>query len=197
MRRVRFRDPSGDVRDGTLTDESIEAGEDYFTEEEVCMLPPVEPSKVVCVARNYRDGITEEAETPDQPILFLKAPNSITGPHAEVQLPERRRVLFEGELGVVISERCRHVPESEAMSVVVGFTCANDITNRNTGNIVRQKSFDDAALIGPAVVSPDRVPRDAPLEVRINGVIKQQSNVSQFIFDVPGLVASITRDQTL
>lgn len=197
MQRVRFRDPDGDVRSGTRSDDGIETGADSFREDDVELLPPVEPGKVVCAARNYWGGISEEDEVPEQPILFLKTPNTITPPHAEVQLPEQQRVLFEGELGIVISEKCQNVSESDAMDVVAGFTCANDITNRTAENIVRRKSFDHAAPIGPAVVPPDQVPDDASIDVRINGELKQASDISQLIFDVPELIASITEDMTL
>jgi 2-keto-4-pentenoate hydratase/2-oxohepta-3-ene-1,7-dioic acid hydratase in catechol pathway len=197
MRRVRVRDPDGTVREGELVERTVVTDDERYDIENVEFLPPVEPSKLVCTARNYRGGIGDPSEIPESPILFLKAPNAVTGPGTRVELPGRERVLFEGELGVVIGERCRNVPEESAMDVVDGFTCANDITNREVENIVRRKSFDDAAPIGPAVVSPGHVPDDATIEVRVNDEINQKSSLSRLIFDVPELVASISADLTL
>jgi 2-keto-4-pentenoate hydratase/2-oxohepta-3-ene-1,7-dioic acid hydratase in catechol pathway len=83
------------------------------------------------------------------------------------------------------------------MDVVMGFTCANDISNRSEENMVRRKSFDNAAPLGPAVASPDEVPTDAGIEVRINGELKQDSSRDKFVFSVPELIEHITAYQTL
>ncbi|PSQ41695.1 2-hydroxyhepta-2,4-diene-1,7-dioate isomerase [Halobacteriales archaeon SW_5_68_122] len=172
MRRVRFRDPDGEVRSGEWTGEegaeiraypsdggrfSVEP--EFFAASGVELLAPCDPSKVVCVGLNYADHADEQGkEVPDRPLLFLKPPNAVAAPDSTVELPAGvERLDFEAELGVVIGERCRHVDASDAERVVAGYTCVNDLSNRDDQavetNWVRGKAFDDAAPIGPAVAS--------------------------------------------
>lgn len=197
MRQVRFRDTAGYVRTGEWTENGIDCAGTRFDPDDVDILSPVEPSKIVCVARNYRDGIDDPAEIPDRPIIFLKSPNAAAAHGRDIPLPSREDVVFEGEIGVVIGEQCRNVDESDAMDVVLGFTCGNDISNRSDENTVRRKAFDNAAPLGPVVASPDEVPADAAIEVRVNGEVKQSSSRDQFIFSVPSLIEHITTYQTL
>jgi 2-keto-4-pentenoate hydratase/2-oxohepta-3-ene-1,7-dioic acid hydratase in catechol pathway len=197
MRRVRFRDTAGYVRTGEWTDSGIECAGTRFDPDKVDLFSPVEPSKIICVARNYRDGIDDEAEVPDRPILFLKSPNAVAAHGNEIPLPSAEEVLFEGEIGVVIREQCRNVDRSEAMDVVMGFTCGNDISNRSDENMLRRKAFDNAAPLGPVVATPDEVPADAAIEVRVNGALRQSSSREQFVFSVPELIEHISTYQTL
>ncbi|QLD87173.1 fumarylacetoacetate hydrolase family protein [Natronomonas halophila] len=213
MRRVRFRDPHGDIRHGAWADEEIRAfpsdgqrvtaDEEYFDPAEVDVLPPTDPSKIVCVGLNYADHAEEQGkEVPDRPLLFLKPPNTVASHEQTVELPEgKERLDYEAELGVVIGERASDVSESEASDVIAGFTCVNDISNRDDQavetNWVRGKAFDDAAPIGPVVASPDEVPLDASVKCRVNGELRQDSSREQFIFTVPELIAEITNYVTL
>jgi 2-keto-4-pentenoate hydratase/2-oxohepta-3-ene-1,7-dioic acid hydratase in catechol pathway len=213
MRRVRFRDPHGDVRHGAWEDEEIRAfptdgnrvtaDEEYFDPADVEVLPPTDPSKIVCVGLNYADHAEEQGkEVPDRPLLFLKTPNTVASHEQTVELPEgKERLDYEAELGVVIGEACSDVPESEASDVIAGFTCVNDISNRDDQavepNWVRGKAFDDAAPIGPVVASPEEVPMDASVKCRVNGELRQDSSREQFIFTVPELIAEITNYITL
>jgi len=119
-----------------------------------------------------------------------------------VTLPEgKERVDWEAELAVVIGEQCRNVDADEAMDVVAGYTCLNDISNRDDQdteqNWVRGKAFDNAAPMGPVVATPDEVPDEASIELRVNGETKQASAIDQFIFSVPELIAEITTHLTL
>lgn len=197
MRRVRIQDPDGSVQSGEWTGDGVDVGGAHYGLDEVTILPPTDPSKVVCAASNYSEGFDSPTEFPDEPVLFLKTPNAVVGHNSAVALPGRENVVYEGELGIVIEERCRNVSAEDALAVVEGFTCANDITNRGVENMVRRKSFDGAAPIGPVVTPPEDVPDDAALETRVNGDVKQRSTLSQLVFGVTELIESITADLTL
>ena len=216
MRRVRFRDPDGEVRSGEWTGEEgaeiraypgeggrYAVGPEFFAAGGVELLAPCDPSKVVCVGLNYADHADEQGkEVPDRPLLFLKPPNAVAAPDSTVELPAgKERLDFEAELGVVIGRRCRQVDADEAEAVVAGYTCVNDLSNRDDQavetNWVRGKAFDDAAPVGPVVASPDEVPDDAAVQCRVNGELRQDSSREQFIFSVPELVEEITTYMTL
>jgi len=209
MKRVRFRDPAGSIRTGVLEDDGtpprIRFGNQHydFRSEDIDILPPCEPSKIVCIGRNYADHAAEMgSDVPDRPLLFLKPPNTVASHGDVVTLPAgKERIDHEAELGVVIGEQCRHVEEADAMDVVAGFTCVNDLSNRDDQrqeqNWVRGKAFDGAAPIGPVLATPDEVPDDAAVRSRVNGDLKQDGARSQLIFTVPELVAEITTYLTL
>ncbi|MFB6083034.1 MAG: fumarylacetoacetate hydrolase family protein [Halorientalis sp.] len=217
MKRVRFRDSAGNVRGGRWTVEDgeelvtaaagpygrISFGDETFAPDEVEILPPCEPTKIVCVGLNYADHAAEQdEEIPDRPLLFLKPPNTVTSHNTEVTLPAgKERIDHEAELAVVIGERCKDVSAGDAMEYVSGFTCLNDLSNRDDQRVernwVRGKAFDDAAPIGPLVTTPEHVPADATIECRVNGEVRQQSSRDQFIFSVPELIEEITTYMTL
>jgi 2-keto-4-pentenoate hydratase/2-oxohepta-3-ene-1,7-dioic acid hydratase in catechol pathway len=203
MQRVRFRDPAGSVRAGEWIDEGVTFSTRQYDVDEVTILPPVEPSKVVCVGLNYADHAEEtNSEIPERPLLFLKAPNTLAAHVDTIALPEdKERIDHEAELGVVIGEQCRNVPADRAEAVIEGYTCVNDLSNRDDQrqeqNWIRGKSFDNAAPIGPAVASPDRVPEDASIELRKNGDVQQESTIDNLIFPVPELIEEITKLVTL
>ncbi len=216
MRLVRFRDPAGNIRRGEWKDvpgEEITARETYggrltmdgetFAQEEVDVLPPCDPSKIVCVGLNYADHAAErDKEVPDRPMLFLKTPNTVAAHNEEITLPAgKERIDHEAELAVVISDRARNVSAENAMDVVRGFTCLNDVSNRDDQdreqNWVRGKAFDKAAPFGPVVARPEVVPEDAHVRLRVNGDLRQDSSRDQFIFSVPELIEEITRYMTL
>ncbi|MEA1930689.1 MAG: fumarylacetoacetate hydrolase family protein [Euryarchaeota archaeon] len=203
MKYVRFRDPAGSVRRGRLDDDTVQFGDESYELDAVDVLPPCEPTKIVCVGLNYADHAAErDSELPDRPLLFLKTPNTVSAHGDTVTLPAgKERVDWEAELAVVIGEQCRNVDAEDAMDVVEGYTCLNDISNRDDQdteqNWVRGKAFDNAAPMGPVVATPDEVPEDARIELRVNGEIKQDSSIDQFIFSVPELIAEITTHLTL
>lgn len=203
MLRVRFRDPAGSIRTGTWTDGGITFGGRQYDPADVTILPPCEPTKIVCVGLNYADHAEEEGmEIPDRPMLFLKPPNAIAAHGDVVELPaEKETVEFEAEIGVVIGEQCRNVPAESAEDVVAGFTCVNDISNRDDQRVeqnwVRGKAFDGSAPIGPVIATPDEVPSNANVELRLNGEIRQSSSRSSFIFSISELIEEITQYLTL
>ncbi|MFD1562007.1 fumarylacetoacetate hydrolase family protein [Haloarchaeobius amylolyticus] len=205
MKYVRFRDPAGAVRRGEYENGTVHfANESYDLEsDDIDVLPPSEPSKIVCIGRNYADHADEMgSDLPDRPMLFLKPPNALAGHGDTVTAPAgKERIDYEAELGVVIGEQCRHVPEADAMDVVAGFTCVNDISNRDDQNQeqnwVRGKAFDGAAPMGPVLATPDEVPADAAVRSRVNGELKQDGSREQLIFSIPELIAEITTYLTL
>jgi len=202
MRQIRFRAPSGAVRTGRLDGEEISFGGRTFGFEDVDVLPPCEPTKVICQAGGYQEHRDEaDRDLPDRPDLFLKGPNTLAGHGDVIPVPGDRRIDYEAEFAVVIDTQCRDVPVAEAMDVVRGFTCANDLSNRDDQSVeqnwVRGKAFDHALPVGPVVATPEEVPPDASLEIRVNGTVRQSATRDMLIFSVPELIAEITALMTL
>jgi 2-keto-4-pentenoate hydratase/2-oxohepta-3-ene-1,7-dioic acid hydratase in catechol pathway len=204
MRHARFRDPSGAVRYGRYDGDTVAFGGSTYDlkADEVDLLPPCQPTKVVCVGRNYVAHADERnEEVPDRPLLFLKPPNAVAAPDGTTPLPPGKTVEHEAELAVVIGESARNVPAEEAMMYVAGFTCLNDVSNRDDQsreqNWVRGKAFDGSAPMGPCIADPGDVPPDATVELRLNGETKQSGSRDQFVFDVPELIEDITAFVTL
>ena len=202
MLHVRFRSPSGAVRHGEWTEDGVQFANETFTRDEVDILPPVEPTKIVCLAGNYLKHA--HGEVPDRPSLFLKAPNALAGHGDTITLPAGKdRLEYEAEVGVVIGQQCKAVPESRAMEVVRGFTHLNDLSNRDDQgreqNWVRGKAFDGSAPIGPVVATPDHVdnPTDPHIRLWQNGELKQDSEDDELIFPVPEVIAEVTKLVTL
>ncbi|MFC7045592.1 fumarylacetoacetate hydrolase family protein [Halobacteriaceae archaeon GCM10025711] len=203
MKRVRFLDPAGAVRTGEWTDDGIAFGGRTYDRDDVDVLPPSEPTKVVCVGLNYADHAAERGkEVPDRPLLFLKPPNTLASHGSTVTLPAGKdRVDHEAELAVVVGEQCRNVAAEDAMDVVAGYTIADDVSNRDDQDVeqnwVRGKAFDNSLPLGPVLVDPEDVPDDASIELRVNGEVRQRSSIDQFFFSVPDLVEEITTYMTL
>ena len=203
MARIRFRDQAGSIRIGTVTDDRIEAAGRTYAREDVDVLPPTDPSKIVCIGRNYAKHADELGnEVPDRPLLFLKGPNTVAGHGDTVTLPEgKEKVDHEAELAVVIGEQCRNVSEEEAQDVIEGYTCFNDISNRDDQrqekNWVRGKAFDNSAPMGPVLAPPEDLPEDADIRLRVNGETRQDSTIEHLIFSIPELIAEITTYLTL
>ena len=204
MRTVRFGDRTGYPRVGEWTDDGIVTRDATYRIEEVSLLPPCDPTKVVCQAGGYMDHREEEGLTdrPDRPEWFLKTPNCVLGHGDAIELPPgRETVEFEAEFGIVIGEQCRGVREEEAVEVVAGFTCVNDISNRDDQreerNWVRGKAFDGSLPMGPVLATPDEVPGDARLELRLNGETRQETTREHVIFSVEELIADVTELITL
>ncbi|WP_415381852.1 fumarylacetoacetate hydrolase family protein [Halosimplex sp. TS25] len=217
MRRVRFRDSAGNVRGGRWTTRDgedvvtaaagpygrIAFGDETFDPEEVDILAPCEPTKIICVGRNYADHADErDEEVPDRPLLFIKTPNTVATHGSTVTLPAgKERVEYEAELGVVIGEQCRNVDAVNAEDVIAGYTCFNDLSNRDDQDIeqnwVRGKAFDNAAPIGPVIATPEHLADDATIEARVNGETRQSSTIDRMIFSIPELIEEITTYMTL
>src|SRR5919112_3537814 len=214
MKICRFIDPDtqrprfGMIEDGSvyalageLSEEnlSVEGKEPVARLEEARLLAPVEPSKVVCVGRNYKEHAAELGNTmPSEPLLFLKAPSAIVGHGDTIVLPgQSERVEHEGELAVVIGRKCRAVAEGEdPLSYVLGYTCVNDVTARDLQRkdvqFTRAKSFDTFCPVGP-VIATDINPVDTSVVTRVNGEIRQSAHTSTMAFSVAYLLRYISR----
>lgn len=209
MREVRYRNREGVTRTGTWTSEGVRVDDQLLQAEEIEIRPPSDPSKIIGVGPNYYSNIEhynrEVPESPSDLLMFVKTvPNSLVSHGGTARLRGPGEFHFEGEIGVVIGERCRNVPKERAEAVIKGYTCINEITNKGVsesrydqGNRVRSKSFDDSAPVGPAVATPEFVPDDAVLEVRVGGERRQRDRRSELIHAVPTLIEEISSYLTL
>nr|WP_122013301.1 fumarylacetoacetate hydrolase family protein [Maliibacterium massiliense] len=172
------------------------------TLDSVKLLAPCVPSKVVAVGINYRAHAAEMAHAlPEDPIIFLKPPTSVIAPGEAILMPpQSARVDYEAEVGVVIGRRCRNVPEQEAMDVVLGYTCVNDVTARDLqkkdGQWTRAKGFDTFCPIGPWIVTEFDY-EGARVQAILNGEVKQDATLAMLINPIPKLIAFITSVMTL
>jgi 2-keto-4-pentenoate hydratase/2-oxohepta-3-ene-1,7-dioic acid hydratase in catechol pathway len=180
---------------GVLTDDSYQLDREW-------LLPPVTPSKILCIGRNYAAHAKELGhDVPKEPLLFLKPPSSLIGPGQAIVLPaESARVEHEAELAVVIGRRCKSVPRERALDYVFGFTCAGDITardlQRSDGQWSRAKGFDTFCPVGPWIET-DIDPADVRVSCSVNGTVRQDGNTRDMIFPVEELVAYASRMMTL
>jgi 2-keto-4-pentenoate hydratase/2-oxohepta-3-ene-1,7-dioic acid hydratase in catechol pathway len=169
---------------------------------EVTLLCPVEPSKIVCIGRNYRAHAAELGhDLPKEPLIFLKPPSSLQGPNDAVVLPaQSQRVDYEAELGVVIGKQARNVTVSDALAHVFGYTVVCDVTARDLqekdGQWTRAKGFDTFCPVGPWVVQ-GLDPNALVVQLHQNGALKQDGNTSDMIFNVAQLIAHISSVMTL
>jgi 2-keto-4-pentenoate hydratase/2-oxohepta-3-ene-1,7-dioic acid hydratase in catechol pathway len=170
--------------------------------EEVLLGPPVpEPRAVYGVGLNYRAHAAETGRSPGElPGIFAKFPTAITGPHDDIVLPRgRTRVDWEAELAVVLGAGGRHVTEAGALDHVLGFVCAQDVSERYVqraamNQFAMGKSYDTFCPIGPAVVTLDELadPTDLRITCRVNGEVRQDARTSDLIVGVAGLVSWIS-----
>jgi 2-keto-4-pentenoate hydratase/2-oxohepta-3-ene-1,7-dioic acid hydratase in catechol pathway len=173
------------------------------------LLAPMIPAAILCIGLNYRKHAVEmKAKIPKFPVLFLKNPSSLQDPGAPILLPRKfvsTQVDFEGELAVVIGKTCRNATRENALSHVLGYTIANDISARDWqkewggSQWSRGKSFDTFAPMGPWMVTPDEIPNPNALRIttRVNGEILQDSNTADMIFDLPSLIEFLSGDTSL
>jgi len=171
--------------------------------EDVRLLAPVLPSKIVAIGRNYAEHARELGnEVPAEPLIFLKPSTSVVGPGDSIVRPVQlsERVDFEGELAVVFGRPCREVPPARVPEVIFGYTCANDVTARDLqtkdGQWTRAKGFDTFCPLGPWIeTSLD--PADVQLITTVNGEVKQDSRTSLLIHDIARLVSYVTAVMTM
>jgi 2-keto-4-pentenoate hydratase/2-oxohepta-3-ene-1,7-dioic acid hydratase in catechol pathway len=170
---------------------------------DVRLLAPVIPrSKVVGVGRNYRAHAEELGnEVPAEPLIFLKPNTSVIGPRDGIVYPEQTNNLhFEGELAIVIGRICRDLPKERVDEVIFGYTVANDVTARDLqksdGQWARAKGYDTFCPLGPWI-STELDVSDVRVTTTVNGEPKQDGRTSQFIFDIPEVLAYITSFTTL
>jgi len=171
----------------------------------VKLLAPVEPSKIVCIGRNYKDHAAELGNVaPPEPMFFLKAPSALIGPgEAIVLLHPEHTVHWEAELAVVIGRRMKNVPEEDALSYVFGYTIANDISDRDFQRtdapfgFGRAKSFDTFCPCGPTLVTEGIDPLDTLITLTCNEEVRQSGTTRQMLHPVPKLLSHLSHIMTL
>jgi acylpyruvate hydrolase len=185
--------------------EALSSGPFEGYEDAELLRPVLSPGATVCVGLNYKTHILEMGrKLPSSPTYFAKLPRALADPFAEIPLPAvSDRVDYEGELAVVIGRGGRNVPEDEAWGAVAGFTILNDVSMRDYQYRTLQwfagKNWEASTPVGPAVVTPDELdyPWDLELIVKVNGDERQHAQVSDLVFDVPALVADLSKIITL
>jgi 2-keto-4-pentenoate hydratase/2-oxohepta-3-ene-1,7-dioic acid hydratase in catechol pathway len=173
-----------------------------FSAEEIRMLVPCQPSKIVCVGLNYRKHAEElDLAIPQEPVLFMKPPSTLLNDGGEiVYWPETARLDYEGELALVMGKTCHRVSEEAALGHVFGYSIANDITARDLqqkdGQWTRGKCFDTFLPLGPSITSGIDA-TDLSLQTYLNGELRQDGRTSDLIFSLPHLVSFISHVMTL
>jgi 2-keto-4-pentenoate hydratase/2-oxohepta-3-ene-1,7-dioic acid hydratase in catechol pathway len=186
---------------GTFFEEPLPTGEELPIDD-VRLLAPVLPSKLVCVGKNYAAHAAEFGmEVPEEPLLFLKPSTAVIGPSEPIQLlPISKRVDYEGELAVVIGRIARDVRAEDAYRYILGYTCANDLTlrdlQRTDDQWARAKGFDGSCPLGPWIET-DVDPTDVAVETRLNGDVRQNARSTDMVFGVATLLEYITSFMTL
>jgi 2-keto-4-pentenoate hydratase/2-oxohepta-3-ene-1,7-dioic acid hydratase in catechol pathway len=187
----------------TFGQSSLPDAKDALDLEDVKLVTPVTPSKIVCVGRNYKEHAAELGnKMPDEPLLFLKPPSSLVGHGDRVELPSQsQQVEHEGELGVVIGRTARKLTAADnPLSYVFGYTCVNDVTARDLQRkdvqFTRGKGFDTFCPVGPWVVT-DLDPTSVAVTTRVNGEVKQNGNTRDMAFPVAFLITYISSIMTL
>jgi 2-keto-4-pentenoate hydratase/2-oxohepta-3-ene-1,7-dioic acid hydratase in catechol pathway len=169
------------------------------------LLYPVQPSKIVCVGRNYSEHAKELGnEVPSEPLIFFKPPSSLISPGEKIVRPKRfsQRVEFEAELTMVIGKKCRNLGATDDVRpYILGYTCANDVTARDLQKKdpqwTRAKGFDTFCPVGPVVTDEIDPWKGVRVESRVNGEIKQSESTLAFIFPVDVIVRFISQVMTL
>lgn len=170
---------------------------------EVTLLPPVSPSKVLCIGLNYRDHAAEVgAPLPTVPVVFMKASTAVIPHGAAIEQPSMVQHLdYECELAAVIGRTAKNVPESEALDYLLGYTCANDVTARDYQRPDNQwevaKGFDTFCPLGPWIATDVDPVAGLDISTRVNGELKQHSNTKNLIFTVPYLISYLSHIFTL
>jgi 2-keto-4-pentenoate hydratase/2-oxohepta-3-ene-1,7-dioic acid hydratase in catechol pathway len=170
---------------------------------DVFMLPPVKPSKIVAIGRNYKDHAAEMGKPlPKEPLIFLKPPSALVGPNEIIIYPDMsKRVDYEGELAVVIRKKAHRLTDDANVDpYILGYSCFNDVTARDLQRkdvqFTRGKSFDTFAALGPCIAT-DVDPSSLRLKTFLNGKLKQSGNTKNLIFPIPYLVKFISQVMTL
>jgi 2-keto-4-pentenoate hydratase/2-oxohepta-3-ene-1,7-dioic acid hydratase in catechol pathway len=169
--------------------------------------PPVcRPSKIVCIGLNFTDHAREIGmDIPSEPVLFLKAPSALAGPYDNIVLPRNSdKTDWEVELAVVVAKKAKYIDKHDALDYVAGFVLFNDYSEREFqfnrgGQWVKGKSADTFASLGPFLATPDEITDYSNLRMwlKVNGVIKQEGNTSNMIFDVPAIITLISQYMSL
>ncbi|CAM5424368.1 Ureidoglycolate lyase OS=Afipia felis OX=1035 GN=BN961_01841 PE=4 SV=1 [Afipia felis] len=213
---IRYR-ANGKVGFGTLSGDTIaEHTGDMFASPKatgqtlalssVEVLPPCEPTKVIALWNNFRELAAKlKQPIPPEPLYLMKANSSIASPNATIKRPKAYsgKVVYEGELGIVIGKTCTNASEEEAGKAIFGYTCVNDVTaaeiiskDESFAQWVRAKSFDGFGPFGP-VIATDIDPATLSVRLVLNGAERQNYKISDMIFPAHKLVSLLSHDMTL
>lgn len=213
MRLVRYQTLTNGPRFGWVLEDKIGAVEGSifgefrrleteFPIEKAKLLAPIQPSKVICVGRNYVAHAKEhDAEVPEIPLLFLKPPSSVIGHEDAIVLPpQSQQVEHEAELAIVIGKRGRWITPEEVQDFILGYTIANDVTardlQRRDGQWTRGKGFDTFCPLGPWIET-DFDPTDALITCQVNSEMRQMGSTRDMVFSVRQLIAFASSIMTL
>lgn len=215
MAFVRFQSPAGprwgQVQEGRVNELngapylSGTSTENSYALDSVKLLPPVEPSKLICIGRNYAEHAAELGnQAPSEPMFFLKAPSSLIGPGDAIELPYPDHAIhWEAELAAVIGKRAKNVPQAEALEYVFGYTIANDVSDRDYQKgdapfgFGRGKSFDTFCPCGPVLVTEGVNPLDTKVELTCNGQVRQSDSTALMLHNLPKLIHFLSAIMTL
>jgi len=219
MKIIRYQDSAGRV--GHASQQNDEAARviegDIFGDWTVTdakadvqkLLAPVEPTVVIGIGLNYRGHAAETgAVIPEDPVMFIKMPGTLQHPGDPIVIPnvcDREEVDYECELAVVIGRACTNVGRDDALSCVLGYTWANDVSARNWqkkrggGQFCRGKGFDTFLPLGPCLVTTDEIedPDNLAIKTTVNGDVRQDGNTNDMIHDVAALIEFLSQDTTL
>jgi len=177
-----------------------------YPQDSVTLEAPIRrPGKILALGKNYLEHVKETgSETPEFPIIFAKFPSCVIGPNDEIILPKiSSKIDWEVELAIVIGKVCKDIREDDALKYIAGYTVANDVTardlQRNDGQWIRGKSLDTFCPLGPCIVTQDELgdAKGLRLYTKINNVIKQDSSTSNMMFNIPQIIAHLSKAFTL
>ncbi|HZZ20498.1 MAG TPA: fumarylacetoacetate hydrolase family protein [Opitutaceae bacterium] len=218
MKIIRHQTPSGPAyaalqADGSAVEISGDILGSYKTTGKVVtpgkILAPIVPSNILGIGLNYRRHAEEGGKgVPDRPMLFIKSTNTLQNPGDPIEIPVKNastQVDYECELAVVIGRTCKNVSKADALSYVLGYTAANDVSSRDWqfalggGQFCQGKSFDTFCPLGPVLVTTDEIPNPNALRIKtiLNGVTMQDWSTDDMVFDVPTLVSFLSASKTL
>lgn len=213
MKITRFLE-DGEPRYGIVEGSTVyRAAGDPFSElskgtavgplDDLTILPPVEPSKIVAVGLNYALHVTERdpnRQVPTEPVIFMKPTTALLGHGGVIELPPANEIHYEAEVCIVMGREAYRVPEARALDYVLGYTCGNDVSHRDfqrkDGQWVRAKGFNTFAPLGP-VIEMDLDPHNLAIQSRLNGEVRQSSNTRNMIFSPEHLISFISNVMTL
>jgi 2-keto-4-pentenoate hydratase/2-oxohepta-3-ene-1,7-dioic acid hydratase in catechol pathway len=175
----------------------------FVLDPETPLLSPCEPTKIICVGKNYSAHVKElhpGEDLPKEPLLFMKPPSALLSPGGTIMIPpQSERVDFEGELAVVIGKNLFCASINEAERAIFGYTLANDVTardlQRKDGQWTRGKGFDTFCPVGPVLV--DSIIEGSILSTRVNGEERQRATLDQMIFSITEIVSYVSQCMTL
>ena len=214
MKWARATGADGSIMTGVIADDmfhphaslgSEDTAGDAVAVADVTLLAPVVPGKFIGLWNNFKAAAEKNGnEHPTHPLYFFKADTSLSGPGASVELPDSAgRVIFEGELGIVIGQTCKDASVEEAEQAIFGYTCINDLTSLDIlfadpsfPQWTRSKSFDGFGVVGP-VIETDLAWQDVTVTVLVNGRERQSYPAEDMILPPAQIVSLLSQDMTL